>query len=202
MVKGERNIVDSVYLSNLCLDEYTSSIDGEVFREAFDLEGRLIRRCQLAIGDFSSSSLALWQCTHLPSSMGSSSGTLSMQICWTYLHRGWNLQPEGGSIRLGTFPGITESFSLRNARWGTEVSRASVYGCFGFRNTCSTVPVSHTWPAYSTVTRSQVSATIPMSCVISIIDRFSFSFSVRKMPRIWAWIVTSSAVVGSSAINR
>ena len=52
-----------------------------------------------------------------------------------------------------------------------------------------------------TTTRSEVSATTPRSCVISMmaVPVFSFSSSIRS--RICAWMVTSSAVVGSSAIS-
>src|ERR1700753_4180591 len=53
-------------------------------------------------------------------------------------------------------------------------------------------------PAYITSTRSVSEAITPMSCVIRITDILS---SRRRSPirsRICAWIVTSSAVVGSS----
>jgi hypothetical protein len=56
-------------------------------------------------------------------------------------------------------------------------------------------------PAYITSTFLHVSATTPRSCVISTIaepKRACISF-IRSM--ICAWIVTSSAVVGSSAIS-
>ena len=56
-------------------------------------------------------------------------------------------------------------------------------------------------PAYITTTRSAFSATTPMSCVISMIAVPSVSCNSRIRSRICAWIVTSSAVVGSSAIN-
>ncbi len=56
-------------------------------------------------------------------------------------------------------------------------------------------------PPYITSTFSQVSATTPRSCVMRTIAeprRRCISF-ISSM--IWAWIVTSSAVVGSSAIS-
>jgi hypothetical protein len=56
-------------------------------------------------------------------------------------------------------------------------------------------------PAYITATRSAFSATTPISCVISTIAVPSVSCSSRIRSSIWAWIVTSSAVVGSSAIS-
>ena len=51
-----------------------------------------------------------------------------------------------------------------------------------------------------TSTRSATSATTPMSCVMKITP-MSISCSCRISCRIWAWMVTSSAVVGSSAIS-
>ena len=52
-----------------------------------------------------------------------------------------------------------------------------------------------------TTTSSHISATTPRSCVISRIDIPSRSRSSIISSRICAWIVTSSAVVGSSAIS-
>ena len=56
-------------------------------------------------------------------------------------------------------------------------------------------------PEYITATRSAVSASTPMSCVTGITaapcSRQSFFSSARTC----AWIETSSAVVGSSAIT-
>jgi hypothetical protein len=56
-------------------------------------------------------------------------------------------------------------------------------------------------PAYITTTFCATSATTPMACVISItaMPRRSFRSCIRS--RICAWMVTSSAVVGSSAIS-
>ena len=56
-------------------------------------------------------------------------------------------------------------------------------------------------PAYITTTRCARSATTPMSWVISMIDMPSLAFMSSSNSRICAWIVTSSAVVGSSAIS-
>ena len=56
-------------------------------------------------------------------------------------------------------------------------------------------------PEYMTFTRSHVPATTPRSCVIMISAAFSSATSSRSRSRICAWIVTSSAVVGSSAIR-
>lgn len=61
--------------------------------------------------------------------------------------------------------------------------------------------ISMICPAYMTNTRSAICATSPISCVIRITDiPISFCRS-RINSMICAWIVTSSAVVGSSAIK-
>ena len=54
-------------------------------------------------------------------------------------------------------------------------------------------------PAYITAIRSQVAATTPRSWVTSTTLIASSSRRSRISFRIWSWIVTSSAVVGSSA---
>ena len=52
-----------------------------------------------------------------------------------------------------------------------------------------------------TTTRCAVSATTPRSCVMNTMAAPICSFNWSMRSRIWAWIVTSSAVVGSSAIR-
>jgi len=54
-------------------------------------------------------------------------------------------------------------------------------------------------PAYITATRSQVSAITPMSWVTSITEAPCSRARRLSSAMIWAWIETSSAVVGSSA---
>ena len=56
-------------------------------------------------------------------------------------------------------------------------------------------------PAYMTVTWSAIRATTPRSCVIRMIAMPFSRCSSCIRSRICAWIVTSSAVVGSSAIS-
>ena len=65
----------------------------------------------------------------------------------------------------------------------------------------SSEPSSTTRPAYITITRSAMPATIPRSWVISTIAAFVSVWACRSTSSTWAWIVTSSAVVGSSAIS-
>ena len=64
-----------------------------------------------------------------------------------------------------------------------------------------TGPVSTIRPAYMTATRSAVSAITPRSCVMSSSDRSNAAFISRIRSSTCAWIVTSSAVVGSSAMT-
>ena len=85
---------------------------------------------------------------------------------------------------------------------GSAASSAIVYGCSGRMSTSRTVPVSTICPAYITETSSQRSATTPRSCVTRMIDIPRSATSPRSSARISAWIVTSSAVVGSSATSR
>ena len=56
-------------------------------------------------------------------------------------------------------------------------------------------------PPYMTTTRWAISATTPRLCVIRMIAAPVLDFSRRMMSRICACTVTSSAVVGSSAIS-
>ena len=84
---------------------------------------------------------------------------------------------------------------------GIDSSSPSVYGWRGASNSWSAPPVSMIIPAYITLTRSHIPATTPRSCVIRINAVPSSRTSSRSRSRICAWMVTSSAVVGSSAIS-
>ena len=64
------------------------------------------------------------------------------------------------------------------------------------------MPRSTALPAYMTMTRSATSATTPMSWVMRTTAEPKSALSRPISSRIWAWIVTSRAVVGSSAIRR
>ena len=85
---------------------------------------------------------------------------------------------------------------------GIERSSARVYGCRGSWKIASTGACSTTRPRYITATSVAISATTPRSWVISMIAMPSSCWSRRIRSRIWVWVVTSSAVVGSSAISR
>ena len=76
-----------------------------------------------------------------------------------------------------------------------------VYGCRGESKIVKTSPISTTRPAYITTTRSASSAMSPRSCVMRTIAACVCSCAVLSTSTICAWIVTSSAVVGSSAMR-
>ena len=57
-------------------------------------------------------------------------------------------------------------------------------------------------PAYMTATRSASSAMTPRSWVMRMTEAPTSLRNWRIRSRIWAWMVTSRAVVGSSAISR
>src|ERR1019366_5949091 len=132
--------------------------------------------------------------------IASSGGSWGLHGPKEYGQRGSKRQPFGSRNGLGTVPLITLSRWPRATRDGIEVSRPSVYGCFGWRSVSSTAPDSTILPAYMTATRWTVSATTARSWVISR-SAAPLSAWIRFISsRIWAWMVTSRAVVGSSAM--
>ena len=96
---------------------------------------------------------------------------------------------------------MTASSSRTSPTTGIEPMRPRVYGCCGSRKSVVTSVCSTISPAYMTATRSHISATTPRSWVMRMIAVPVSSRRSRIRSRIWAWIVTSSAVVGSSAIS-
>jgi hypothetical protein len=112
------------------------------------------------------------------------------------------LQPSGSAISDGGAPRIGCSFSsFGRSRRGIAARRPHVYGCCGSLNVERLVARSTARPAYMTITSSATPATTPRSCVIRITAESKRSFSSMIRSRICAWIVTSSAVVGSSAMR-
>ena len=117
-------------------------------------------------------------------------------------HRVTNGHPAGGFARDGAIPGIGSSRSRHPlSHFGIAWSSALVYGWVGCSKISSVVPSSMIKPPYITSIRFAREATTPRSWVIRMIFICSFSFNCLRSCRICAWIVTSSAVVGSSAIN-
>src|SRR5690606_29683951 len=113
-------------------------------------------------------------------------------------------QPRAAGVMTGTMPGS----SARRAVWswpstkaGSERISARVYGCCGRSSTSSTVPSSTLRPAYMTMTRWHICATTPRSWVMSTMAVPRRAWMSRSKSSICAWMVTSRAVVGSSAIS-
>ncbi len=76
-----------------------------------------------------------------------------------------------------------------------------MYSCCGRLNTSSAEPDSTTRPFFITMTRSDRSATTPMSWVMRMMPASTRCRRSRMSLRISAWTVTSRAVVGSSAMS-
>ena len=81
----------------------------------------------------------------------------------------------------------------------TQSSRAFEYGWPGEANNASVLVHSTKRPAYMTLTLSQSSSTMPRLWVISTSALPRSSQILASRSSTWAWVVTSSAVVGSSA---
>ena len=144
------------------------------------------------------------QATLWPSSPGTGSSRGSILRCssLTYGQRGWKWQPDGRLIRLGGRPEIGTSSSPRGlSRRGIDLSSPQVYGCWGEPKIASVGARSTIRPAYMTAISSVISATTPRSWVMMMIAIPSRDWRSSRRARICAWTVTSSAVVGSSAIS-
>src|SRR5690606_24264057 len=141
------------------------------------------------------------QRTRCPGAISISSGSARRHFSQAFSQRGANLHPLGHSSGDGTFPRMEYKRFCSSSRLGTDLRSPSVYGCAGCSNRRKTSASSTTRPAYITTTRSAISATTPKSWVISRIAVSNFSFTSRISSKICAWMVTSRAVVGSSAIN-
>ena len=117
--------------------------------------------------------------------------------------RAANGQPRGSAVSDGGRPSSGTSRSVPAVcMFGTERSSPIVYGMCGAAKTSVVVPFSTSLPAYITAIRSAWPATTPRSWVISTTAAPVSSLAFSSTSRIWAWIVTSSAVVGSSAMIR
>ena len=84
---------------------------------------------------------------------------------------------------------------------GSAASSASVYGCSGRSKRSRAEACSTICPAYMTTMSFAVSATTPMSCVMMITPMSWVVRSSWNRSSTPACTVTSSAVVGSSAIS-
>ena len=84
---------------------------------------------------------------------------------------------------------------------GKAAESARVYGCAPSAKTLSFGPCSTIRPAYITAIRLQMSTSVERSCVMKMIASPSSRWSSASSLSTWAWTITSSAVVGSSAIR-
>ena len=113
-----------------------------------------------------------------------------------------NFQPDGGLAGLGISPSSFWAFLLLSgSRGGIAKSSALVYGWLGLSKDFRVGEDSTSVPRDITATRSATWAITPRSWVmkrIAIQNPATRSF-IRSST--CAWIVTSSAVVGSSAIS-
>src|SRR5699024_8257557 len=170
--------------------------DREGFRYVFDRNNG--SHTYLSSFPVGSASQHLHFCWGLTSN---SEGSSLWQRSVAYLQRGAKRQPLGSIDRSGTLPGMLGSTLTPEPSFGTEAIRPTVYGWDGWLNRISTGASSTISPAYMTMTRLHISATTPRSWVISrmLMPSSCWIFFIRS--RICAWMVTSSAVVGSSAIS-
>ena len=85
--------------------------------------------------------------------------------------------------------------------FGSAASSLRVYSWVGAVNICRLRPASTISPLVITHTRLAMLRTMPRSWVMSSMAMFSCACRSLSNCRICAWMVTSSAVVGSSAIS-
>src|SRR5690606_10376079 len=129
-------------------------------------------------------------------------GSPSTHFSATPSQRGANAQPSFQRMTSAIEPriGLSGSWIGRSSR-GIEFSRPTVYGWVGRANRSRAGADSTTRPEYRTLTSSHRPATTPRSWVIMSSAVPSASTRSFSSSRICAWIVTSSAVVGSSAMR-
>ena len=128
-------------------------------------------------------------------------GTSVSQRACTKVQRGAKRHPMNCIVRGGTMPGIVVRDAPRLAAPGSAANRRVAYGCKGRAKNDSRLPISMISPAYISATRWAMRATTPRSWVMSRIAMPLVRWSSASRSRICACMVTSSAVVGSSAIN-
>src|SRR3989454_5991014 len=176
-----------------------SSLQREELPQPTDVpDGAILRHARLP----ENISFAKWQRERWPVSTSMSSGRSRVQMSCANRQRGWKRHPVGGLTRSGGDPGIARSFFLGPFTLGNASRRPSTYGCEGRSKTASVVPSSTISPAYMMTIRSETSATTEMSWVMIIIARSSSRCRSRISPRIRSCMMTSRAVVGSSAMIR
>ena len=143
------------------------------------------------------------QATRWSGATSRSGGTSLYVVSSARGQRSANAQAVHGPSSDGTRPGISCSlpFWSRCPAAGSRRAGRACTGAAARAKSSSTGASSTLRPAYMTSTRSARSATTPRLCVISTIAVPSRSRMSRIRSRMPAWIVTSSAVVGSSATS-
>ena len=122
-------------------------------------------------------------------------------MSFAYLQRGWKRQPLGGVTRLGGLPGIDSIRFFSPFTLGKAPSSPSVYGCKVCEKIFFEELSSMISPAYITQIRSATFATVETSWEMMINVILSVSWSRRISSMIFAAVMTSNAVVGSSMIT-
>ena len=120
-----------------------------------------------------------------------------------YGQRGWKEQPDGSSCGRGGWPPIAAiGASTSSSSRQIAPSSASLYGMHRAGEQPRRPALRSTIrPAYMTWIVSQIVAASPRSCVIRITPSSRSSTSRPSRSTMRACVVTSSAVVGSSAIR-
>ena len=134
------------------------------------------------------------------SAFSSRAGGSTRHRSMTKAQRGANGQPDLRARGSGRPPSIERSVSVRGpSSRGMQASSPSVYGCRGWSKTRVVGPLSTISPAYMTAIRSARPATTLRSWLTISSDVLLTSVMRLSTSRIWAWMLTSRAVVGSSA---
>ena len=169
----------------------------------FDLAASATVYTSWKVRPLSTISWVRWQATNWPGRPGT--GSMAGSVVWHMSvasgQRGANGQPLGMLTRFIGEPGIGTRRLLRSrSERGTAPSRPMVYGMAGWSKMESTSAFSTGRPAYMTTMSSATPAITPRSWVMKMTAAPVSRWALRSTSSTWAWIVTSSAVVGSSAM--
>ena len=129
------------------------------------------RSCRVRSQGWAGLSSGRWQASRWSGARFAASGGSSSQRSNRCGQRGANAQPVAGPLAVGGAPGIAVSRRGRGrSSRGIEPSRPTCRGAADRGRPRCVGPCSTTRPAYITRIRSAISATTPMSCVISTTD--------------------------------
>src|SRR3954453_12105477 len=219
LVDVERHVLDRVH-DRVRAREH-ALLHGEVLRQVLELDERRAGVIDVArgrgggLGHALASSVSVmrpfhscclrsngrWHASGWPPAGATSGGRSLSHGSNRYGQRGWNAQPGGGVTSEGGDPTIGTSFASLRSIVGIDSRRPQVYGCCAPAKMSADAPYSIARPAYMTSTEFAVSATTPRSCVTRMTPMSNSFFPSSISSRICACTVTSSAVVGSSAMR-